>query len=493
MTSVSDPEVVAVSGEPLEAEPTSRRRQVQPWHLLAIAAAGAAVVRAAGPMHDVDAYWHVRLGQQILHGVPIAKAGDSWSFAPVPDHWTTSQWLAEVVMGESQRLLGWQGLLVLRLLFTLLLLGGLWRLTLRGRPSRVGVPVFVVATLGIAVYIEERPQLVSWVLLTVVVGWVFDLRAGRAPDWWKVGLLAVVWANVHGLWILLPALLVVAALMRVLDEGRRDALARRSLLLALVALVGGCLTPLGPRGLWLALSIRQSAKTIIVEWAPTTATSLYAAAMVALLAVIVLSWARSGERVSGGEIAYVAFAALFGFLAFRDVPPAIIMLAPAAAEALTRLTRPTPDRVGEREGRLLNVVALAMVAAVLLVGVVRLATVDPLNPANTPRKIAAYLAAQHRPMRVVDHYNVSGALIAFGGPDVKLAVDGRADRYGPAYLSDYLTMMDVGHGWQKTFDKLDPDAVVASKDTPLVQVLEDRGWSVKVTDGDFLLLLPPAE
>ena len=492
MTSVSERQVDAASDAAAPTPGSRLRRQVQPWHLLAIAACGAALVRASGPMHDVDAYWHVRLGQQILDGTPIAKAGDSWSYAPLADHWTTSQWLAEVVMGEAQRLMGWQGLLVLRLLFTLLLLGGLWRLTLRDRPSRVGVPVFVVAVLGIAVFIEERPQLVSWVLLTVAVGWVVELRAGRAgPRWWTVALLGLVWANVHGLWILLPALLGVAAVCRAVENGVHDRLARRSLLLAGVAAVAGCLTPLGPRGLWLALSLRQSAKSVIVEWAPTTATSAYSLALVALLLVVVLAWARSAERVRGGELVYVGFVALFGFLAFRDVPPAIVMISPVAVDALGRLVRPRADSVGAQEGRVLNAVAVFMAFAALLLSAARLATVDPLNPDNTPRRIAAYLADQHRPLKVLNHYNVSGALIAFGGPDIKLAVDGRADRYGPTYLSDYLSMMNVGPHWQRTFDRLRPDVVVTSKDAPIVQVLEDRGWTQRMRDGDFVLLLPP--
>ena len=51
------------------------------------------------------------------------------------------------------------------------------------------------------------------------------------PRWWLALPLVVLWANLHGGWILAPATLALVALGRLLDHGIRDRLARRAALL----------------------------------------------------------------------------------------------------------------------------------------------------------------------------------------------------------------------------------------------------------------------
>ena len=78
-------------------EPTTPARTARPVPWLALAAVVALLVplRAAlGPIRDIDVYWHLLVGREILDGVPVGEAGRGWSMAPVADtlSWTP-MWL----------------------------------------------------------------------------------------------------------------------------------------------------------------------------------------------------------------------------------------------------------------------------------------------------------------------------------------------------------------------------------------------------------------
>ena len=107
-----------------------------------------------------------------------------------------------------------------------------------------------------------------------------------------------------------------------------------------------------------------------------------------------------------------------------------------------------------------------------------------------PQRIAAHLAAEDRPLHVAADFDVSGFVRERGGDDVRVAVDGRTDRYGATALNSFDDMMSGRQGWQRTFEALDPDAVVVLQRSALRQLLVGRGWTVVLLDGQYALLEP---
>ena len=85
------------------------------------------------------------VGQEILHGTPVAEAGRGWSFAPVPDTWVSTQWLSEVLFARLNDVGGLAAFPVFRTVTA-----GLSRLVLAGvtlgrRPVRAGVWAFTTS------------------------------------------------------------------------------------------------------------------------------------------------------------------------------------------------------------------------------------------------------------------------------------------------------------------------------------------------------------
>jgi hypothetical protein len=468
------------------------RLPTQPMHVVMLLVAAASLGRIAGPESDIDLWWHVKLGNEMLHRHTVFGVGADWSFAPVHAHWTSSEWLGEVVLAGTQSVAGWSGISWLRVLLSAWLFWRLYKLIVPGRSLLPATIVFSVTVGWVGLSIQERPQLASLILLTWLAGHVREMLRGSAgPRTWVVAALVVLWANVHGLWVMAPTVLVLVAAGRLLDGGRAAVpSARRPLVLAAVAVLAGCVTPLGPRGLLLPFALKSSTHAI-AEWAPTIVSHPPAFGLVALTVPALVAWARAGTRVPRSEVLYVLAMLAFAMVAFRSLPPALVLLSPIYADRMSAAwTRPlTPPRHLERIalGAVGGIAALACVVAPIS----RLVSEDPLPRSTMALTIAQRLAAEPGEHRVLDSYNTSGVLLEFGGPRLKVAVDGRAERYGGAYIDRYLAALDMNGDWQALLRELRPTHAVLYADQTIVQALKARGWRTVIADDNGFTLLEP--
>jgi hypothetical protein len=464
-----------------------------PAHLALSLLAAALLPLSTGPVNDLDLAWHVQLGRQILHRHTLTALGTEWLGVPAP-HWVTSQWLSEVGYAALVDLGGWHAVLWLRLA-CLLATGITLALTLlHHRSSLLVAPVAGLAMLALALGTQDRPQTLSFLFLVLLGHWAVRLwQAGTRPRAWLLAVVCLLWAQLHGLWILAPAAFGLLAVGLLAEGRRRDRAAVRAAAVCLLASLSGLVNPHGAAAFLLPLRFR-AATPLIVEWQPSTVRQLPTVVLLLLVAMIVLAWAAGPRTPRRVELVWVFAWLLFGLLAARNVVPAVLLLAPAAAGAVDRTwggraahwTRPS----SVRESRLLGAgVAVTLLAGVLLAGQ-QTATARPLSRLPAVR-IAGWLAHQPGPVRVFNHYNVSGSLIAFGGGRVRLVVDGRADQWGDRYLRRQTDAVQLGPGWRSTFESFHPEAAVLPDSSPLAQLLLDEGtWRVQLREGHYLLLLP---
>jgi hypothetical protein len=342
--------------------------------------------------------------------------------------------------------------------------------------------------------VQDRSQQITFVLAPLVGWWVERLwREGRLPRWWVVLPVVIVWANMHGGWLLLPLGLGLAALARLLDRGWRDPVLGRAILLAAVCVAAACVSPAGLSNGFAALRFSGST-SMILEWLPARLWDWETAPFLALLGIALVSWARGRARPSRGEVALVLLLALFAFNAWRNLTPAALILAPLVTGILARaLGEPDPRPSGEPVPLARFAVALGIAGTV--VALVLAGRQDPLVDPSLPVRLIAVVAQTPAPQRVLNTYNVSGALLWFGGGPghVQVGADGRADRYGDEYLTAYQIDMIGGRpGWETLFDQLAPTSALLRTDEPLVTLLQSqRHWVVVATDHDYVLLRPP--
>lgn len=294
------------------------------------------------------------------------------------------------------------------------------------------------------------------------------------------------WACIHGMWILVPVALLVVSIGRRLDGHRLGSPTQRRLLWgAGLAPVVAMLTPVGPRLLLAPIQVSSAAQGRLAEWLPPRLDRPFAWGFVALFVLTLLCWAMGGRRPARSELLWVLAVAAYAGLAWRNLGPACLLIAPVTAGVLDG------RRHGADRFRVPGVAAAALAGAAALA--LLLATVTgPTTPAWAPTKIAATLRAQQGPIRVVNDYDLGGYLATAGAPAVRVAVDGRADRYGGRFLDRYFALTDGRPGWRSTLAGLRPNVAVISSDSPLVDLLIGDGWRQVQRDNGYVLLAAPA-
>jgi hypothetical protein len=488
---------VAVTHDVAEPAVPTRRR----WPVDGLVAGGCAAVALvfAGwrPLLDIDVFWHVLVGQQILDGTPVREAGRGWSFAPVPDTWVSTQWVSEVVLARLYAVGGWDAVLWLRLLGVAAVLVVLALTTLKGVPVRAGAWPFALGACALTGFAQERSSLLTYAMAPVL-GWLVTraLRTGALPPWWAVLLVTAVWANVHGGWVIAAGCCGLVVIGRWLDHGLRDRVAVRSLGLLGVVAVAASLTPLGPANVVSSWSFAKAASVDVVEWQPVSPASVASGGLLwaGLVGMVAVVWALGRVRPPRSEVVVVLALLALGLVAWRNLPVVVLLLAPLLARRLAD-SWPAADGppaswcgagVLDRLGVLLAVLGLVVGAA----GIGRSGDV----PASQPADLAVSVGLMPGPVRVLDDYNTSGILLLCGGAGhVLLAVDGRTERHGADYLRAYRDLMAARPGWQRTFDELAPTAAVLANGAPLADVLRhERGWRLVATSpSGYLLLVPP--
>jgi hypothetical protein len=461
----------------------------EPAHVVIALLSGAFVWLTAQPVSDIDAYWHVLIGREILETGRIGGLGNGWSLYEGGAGWTTTQWLSEVAMAAVVDTFGWRGLIALRLALVLILVALIARLVLPRCSPWAGAATMSGVLLALVGVIQDRPLLAGLIFITLLSGWTYDLLVGkRTPRWVVVLPVAILWANLHGSWILGPLSFgVVGALL--LTRPDRRSHAHRAFLLAGAFVAAACVTPVGARNLVLPLGF-IGATDNLAEWQPTVLWDPTAAGLLVLVAAVLTPWLRhSPDRLVS---AYAAAWFLFALPNVRNVAPASLMLAPVSATALTLTIRRRARPLPSVEAKILATVAVAALVSLVGLTVARYMTMDPLARAE-PRLIAERLAETDRPLRVWNAYNASGALAYFSEGRLLLAVDGRADRFGGEYIGR-LVDAQVGKGDIETLlADISPDVVVMGTDTGLTRLLVERGWRIALEDGQYSLLYPPQD
>lgn len=483
-----------VRTEPSVGFPTegSVRPSLEPVHLLLPVAAGASLIGAASPIDDPnDAYWHVVVGDRIRATGQVSGAGDDWAWYDPAQPWTSSQWLSESAMSWLVEARGWGALTASTMALSALALLLLSVVILRRSQPRVGVPLAAALALSLSLSFQTRPGLFSLVA-AIVLGSVADrvLTEGRLPKWWWVLPTIILWANLHGGWIVGPVAVGLAAALHWLRAPRSKQFLTRAVILVGGMTLCGLLTPLGMQSLTLPL-VFQSTTSHLGEWQTTALWNGFALPLVVIMIAVAVAWARSGWQIPATEIVYTGVWVAFGLLAYRNVAIAAVLLAPLAARSLARAFPYTPRETSRREHRFLvaGVAALSMASASWVA--FTYASMDPLEDAE-PLSIAQALSERSGPVRVLNHYNTSGVLLAFGPPGIELGIDGRAERFGRDYIDMYLGVFALsGQQWQGFLEDFDPQVAVANKDQAIVHFLtSDWGWTVTQEDGQWLLLEP---
>ncbi len=433
-------------------------------------------------MRAIDLAYHVKAGALTLQSGELLRT-DPFTFTRGGVRWVNQQWGAQLILAGAHRLLGWLGVAMTVAAAIGAGFGFLFASCRRaGARPRTAAVLTLSALLVATGPPAPRPQALAVPLFTGT--WL--LLAKRGTWMWLVPVLALVWANVHGSFVLAP-LLVAFALGDDLVDRRPSA---RTVLVLVATIAATFITPFGP-SVWsyaVEISRNETIRNWVAEWRAPTPLSLsgglFWASGVAVL--VTALWKRRSVRPIDVARLIVFFA--LGVPAIRGIlwwtlaaPPIVARWFPAPEEPV--------DGAGTHRVDPLKLAASVCIVALLPLTLVLRSGIDPVT--GTTQRLAedapevlveATRAALPDGSRLLV-YQPFASWFEYSIPEDPVMVDSRIELFSDGVWRDYDRAIAATDDWRQILDDHRIDGVVLPPEAVLRDELSDAdGWR-RVVDG----------
>jgi tetratricopeptide (TPR) repeat protein len=427
-------------------------------YLLLLFVAGRCLV----PMDETDLFFNLRLGEIVLSTghVPTENLL-SFTYPAATD--INLAWLFQIVLALAHRAAGIPGTVLLKTGFVL----GTWVLLFRVAVKRGAHPALAALTLALAAWsaeprFVERPHLVTFLGLALLLLALERAEAGRPRLLWLLIPIGLLWANANSCFFLAPAILLLYAAGARLDGERAHSRRALRVGLALVPLMFA--TPSGTRCLsYIANHIRMPWLRPLQEyrtarWPLDGPFFFLAAGLASAMATsIVLRKARLALPLRVG-FPLIALAAL-GAFRIRFVAEFSILAGPALAVAASRLLPGV-------SGRVLTWSAAAALLALTVFPRAQAAWAGSrlfdigLEADLVPEAAIAFVDRHGLRTRMYNDLEVGSYLTWQGWPRFRVFQDPRINGYPEAFHA-ILRRSDLSRAqWQRLLDDFSVDAAL---------------------------------
>lgn len=494
----------AMSGQTPAAATNARLPRLLPSPLaLFVFAIGVVLVSItiAKGVTDPDYFWHITTGRLIAATGHIPST-DPFSFTWAGRPWTLHEWLSELIL---YWLVAGLGTGVTTALFGLVAPATVLVLALTLRRLGSGMLAIILGcslgSLVLVPFITLRPQALSWLLLAGLVAILMRLDP-RRPAWALVLVpYFLLWANLHGLWVIGLGVVVLYLLFTLF--GHTQMSSRWPWMLGAAA---GCVlavmaTPAGPIGILYPLRYVQPGNwglANIQEWqSPNFHDAAHWGFLVLVLAIALVG----GRRTPGWLTALALVGVALGLVSIRNEPIAAVFAIPALVMGIDQRAQEQRARRSPRPmsrslivGRRVLEMALAVVIAVA--GAFTLLPASPLHMVAAPRnpypsEAVDVLLRMKPDVHVLVEYGWGGYAVSriydTGG---RVFVDGRNDMYSEQILNDYSTIRDVSGDWIGLTQRYGVEAMLFPTYVTIVKgPAQAAGWCEAYRDTKSVLLM----
>jgi hypothetical protein len=468
---------------------TAERRSGLRFHPAVIVVVGMCAVLVREAMHlglSGDVFYQVAEGRWMLaHHAVVGH--DMFSYTVLGHPWLSEEWGFALALSW---LVAHVGAVTYWLVSAGACCGALILSVARWRKTGAGwlwtAALSILAGAAMYDFVSPRPQDVSYLFFAALL---LFLTLARGRTVWLVACppLLVLWANLHGSFLLGLGILVLELLLSLVPPlpGRLVAQRLPSKAMALTVVTGLAATLVNPHGPGLLsysfhVSSSSELTSFIAEWQSPNFHSLFWLAMIAgplLLLLALLAFTGAAFAIDDVALACVMFLATLH--AARFMPYFVLVMCAV-------LSRWTPIKRETIRPSLLTLPLAAVVCLVFLAG--------PHTAAGTPEKgggplgtpVAATAFLKQQTGRVFTTYWWSDYLIY---ENIPVFVDGRTDVYfGTDILETYVSVSDVSIDPDPVFRHWDVRWVMWNKGTTLtVYLSHDPAWKTAYRSGDAVV------
>lgn len=431
---------------------------------------------ASIPADDPDLFWHLASGQWMLaHGRILDH--DVFSFTLNGAPYVNGQWLGQVLMAGLYAAGAWVSIDLLRGALVGIAMFFTARAVLRLQPNPIwATGPFLAALLVSKLIWGDRPQLFSLALFPLFLDTLLAVRMGAsARRLWILPPLTVLWANLHGSFLLgigLIGLFAIDAWLR--REGRFP---RAWIGAAALSAAAGIITPAGIGAFTFAASYAASTSRVVEEQPADVSSPAGLLFLVLLLLAclgMLLAPHSEGRRYAVLLALLVPPFAYLGLSHQRQLAFASVVLAPFVAFAVPAALHRTPVVPPRLPWRVGGTAAAAFAIAALAVGLMA----APSQPDLRTYPAGALSSLRQHGGNLFHEYDWGGYLI-FADPKHPTFIDGRGASLFPAsMLREFEDTVNLGPSYAQVLDQRSIDLVLVRPQRALGVALRNDGWTV---------------
>lgn len=426
-------------------------------------------------------YWqHLNFGR-LMHETGEFSRVESFTHTIAGQPQLDQPWLMQTVFYHLHRLGGFPLVQLTTALLYAAAFAVLTALVYRrsGNALAAAAAVFLALALGFS-NLTVRPQALSILLFTVelAVLWCWPKRNVTLV---VVGVVVLLWTNVHGAFVLgliLPGVfladrLLAATLERGWRSAHRDPLARRYALAVVIAAVAMFANPNpGETVNYVFGVMSKSAERGILEWAAPSVTTFTGKCFFASIALALVTFNLSGRRLRTVECLLLVAFLLLGAKASRMVIwwglALAPILAPHLAELFAQIRRRFPAQPSA-ENWLVNLGVASAVFGFAFFSTPWTKAANPLlspadrlaTPADEPIELVAFLNEHQTAGNFYSPMEWSSYLTWHLGQDnARVFVDPMIESYPDHVWNDYTAVYELHADWQKILDDYRVDYIV---------------------------------
>ncbi|MBL0172267.1 MAG: hypothetical protein IPP90_16390 [Gemmatimonadaceae bacterium] len=463
----------------------TRLRLSHVWAMAAIALP--LLITIGARMGSVDLTYHLRAGAMMLDSGALLRT-DTFTFTAAGAPWVDQQWLGQVVLAWVFRAEGWLALALMRaLLAGIVLVSVHAACRARGAAARPAAWLTLGSACLLLPTLQLRPQLFGLACFALTLWLIAGRRNHRRRLWFMVPLV-MLWANLHGTFVLAIGLIGLAWLDDIHD---RDRGASRLVIVGLASIAATLVNPFGAR-VWLyvlELSGNPAVRQLVAEWQPTSIDSFSGAVFLVSDPVVALLLARFRVRPAWPMLLALASFFLIGLLSVRGVywwaMSVPVML---AGTSVGRAMAQREDPVNAGNSLIVVILVVALFASFGRWFPFRSADRLPTTllteaPMGITHALRGTLAAGER----VFNAQAWGSWFEYALPDNPVAVDSRIELIPASVWTRYADVSNGRDGWQRILGDWNV-RVVAVHPVQQAQLLglisRDVGWTLAYRDAD---------
>lgn len=466
---------------------------------------------------DGDLGRHLTVGSTILQ-TGLVPTIDLFSHTMYGMSLTPHEWLSQVLFALANRLMGLDGVVLLCGVVIATAFGLVYQQALKNSQRvLVAVVVVVLAIAASSLHWLTRPHIFTFLMMGLWMMSLERMRSGHLKEWWRLPVLMLFWANLHGAFIAGFATWAIfgfgLAWDCFWDRSMKDLPKHFFPYFLLAGGVSFLATLCNPSGLGLwGTSLGYVGNSYLVnhtmEYLSPDFHEPSTWAFLLLAGLCMVSFGLQSEKKSAARIFLVTAWIVMALYSARNIPLFAIVAAPFLAEMWGDWLKRYNNRIGlitrlqALEGRLFQMeqslkgwflpgLVLVLSGILLLNGAVLSfsGTANAFDPIKFPVGAVNWMSDHQMEGNGFNYFTWGGYLLYRLYPEQRVFIDGQTDFYGEALTRQYDQFFSLGVGWEKVLEQYSIQWVLIPVDTPFSSVMKNRpGWTVLYEDQTAVLI-----